>query len=315
MKEAYILGIDTSNYKTSVAIVSCSGEIVCNIQEYLEVKKGERGLRQSDALFQHINKLPELIERAFQILGNRKISAVSVSSRPRSVDGSYMPVFNAGLSAGRIISSALSVPMFTNSHQEGHVEAVKHGSSLEDSRELVSFHFSGGTTEALLVKNDSVTLAGGTKDLAMGQVLDRLGVTLGMSFPCGAEMDQVTEETARPEKNILTRIKIKDCYFNLSGIETQAQRAAGTVPEEDLIYMIFERLAEAVAGLCRELKRKYGVNDFLFAGGVSSSCFMRKYLKENLKEFNLCFGDPALSTDNAVGTALLGGKKLWQLNQ
>ena len=312
MNESYILGIDTSNYKTSVAIVSGTGEIVCNIQEYLEVKKGERGLRQSDALFQHINKLPELIERAFQILGDRKISAVSVSSRPRSVEGSYMPVFNAGLSAGRILSAALGVPMYTNSHQEGHVEAVKYGSELKDSNDFVSFHFSGGTTEALLVKDDSVMLAGGTKDLAMGQVLDRLGVTLGMSFPCGSEMDKITAETERPDKNILTKIKIKDCYFNLSGIETQGQRAAGTVPDEDLIYMTFERLSEAVAGLCKDLNKTYGTTDFLFAGGVSSSMFMRKYLKDNLKQFRLCFGDPALSTDNAVGTALLGGKKLWQ---
>ena len=46
------LGIDTSNYKTSVAVTSSEGEIIFNSQSFLKVKEGQRGLRQSEALFQ-----------------------------------------------------------------------------------------------------------------------------------------------------------------------------------------------------------------------------------------------------------------------
>ncbi len=311
MSVPYILGIDTSNYKTSVAIVSKEGEILCNIQEYLEVKKGERGLRQSAALFQHINKLPELIERAFAENPGIQISCVSASNRPRPVEGSYMPVFNAGYSAGKMIASALHVPFYTFSHQEGHIEAVRYNSELKESSNFISFHFSGGTTEALLVKKEQITLVGGSKDLAFGQVLDRLGVALGMNFPCGEEMDKLICNFVPQEKNLLTRIKVKNGELNLSGIETQCQRLIGKVDSRELIYMTFDRLSQAICDLCMNLSRTYETEDFLFAGGVSSSRFMRKALNERLGQLHLCFGDPKLSTDNAVGTALLGGKKIW----
>ena len=54
------LGIDTSNYKTSLAAVDDGGSIVSEISEYLDVPEGKRGLRQSDAFFKHSNRLPEL---------------------------------------------------------------------------------------------------------------------------------------------------------------------------------------------------------------------------------------------------------------
>ena len=130
MDSSFILGIDTSNYKTSVAVVTEQGEILCNIQEFLTVKQGERGLRQSDAFFQHVLKIPELAGKAIETAGDRKPAAVSVSTRPRPVEGSYMPVFQAGLSAAKLIASAWTVPLFTFSHQEGHIEAVRHNSPL-----------------------------------------------------------------------------------------------------------------------------------------------------------------------------------------
>ena len=87
------LGIDTSNYKTSVAVVDCSGRVLFNHQEYLDVKKGERGLRQSEAFFQHVQKLPDAIQKALSDFAIRdNIGAVSFSTRPRPIEGSYMPV-------------------------------------------------------------------------------------------------------------------------------------------------------------------------------------------------------------------------------
>ena len=91
--ELLSLGIDTSNYKTSVAVVDCSGKVLFNHQEYLEVKKGERGLRQSEAFFQHVQRLPDAIQKALSDFAIREnIGAVSFSTRPRPIEGSYMPV-------------------------------------------------------------------------------------------------------------------------------------------------------------------------------------------------------------------------------
>lgn len=311
-----LLGIDTSNYKTSVALVDTEGNIICNYQEFLEVKKGERGLRQSNALFQHVMKLPKLIEMAMEQIDPNTIVGIAVSNKPRPVSGSYMPVFNAGVATAKTLGSALQIPIEYFSHQEGHIEAVKYYSPMKDASNLVCFHFSGGTSEALLVevvdKSDmKIDIIGGSRDLAFGQVLDRLGVALGMDFPSGQEMDIIACNTILQKPNILPKIKCQDGFINLSGIETKCQRSIGEVSDEELVTMTFCRLAEAIAGMCSQLAEKYQIQNFLFAGGVSSSQYIRSYLREHLSDLNIYFGDPDLSTDNAVGIALLGGKKIW----
>ena len=68
MDKRYILGIDTSNYKTSVAVTDENQSIICDVRKFLEVKQGEKGLRQSDALFQHVKNLPVLMEEVRAIV-------------------------------------------------------------------------------------------------------------------------------------------------------------------------------------------------------------------------------------------------------
>lgn len=314
-KKLFSLGIDTSNYKTSVAIVDNTGEVLFNSQELLTVKKGERGLRQSEALFQHVQKLPEVIEEALKEDSIREnIGCVAVSTKPRPVEGSYMPVFTAGESCAKNLSTALNVPLYEYSHQEGHLEAIRYYSELASKDPIICFHFSGGTTEALLIDeaNGVFEIVGGSKDLAYGQVLDRVGVSLGLEFPCGEAMDKIAMSSIG-RKNVLSKIKVNDGYVNLSGIETQAQRAleAETIPAV-LIDDLFFKLSFSIMEMTMQLSTKYNIDNFIYAGGVSCSSYMRNFLAENLyKELNIVFGKPQLSSDNAIGIALLGGKNIW----
>lgn len=313
-KNLLSLGIDTSNYKTSLAVVDSNGELLFNYQEFLNVKLGERGLRQSEAFFQHVQKLPEAIERAFAVDGIRqRIGSVSVSTRPRPVEGSYMPVFTAGHGYTRALAAALGVELQEFSHQEGHIEAIRHYSPLAQSLPLICFHFSGGTTEALLLdENEKLTIVGGSKDIAYGQVLDRVGVALGYPFPCGEKLDEIALSAAG-HRSIFTAIKVKDGFVNLSGIETQAQRMIGEYPQSELIEDLFEKLCTSIADMTLQLSHKYKINDFIYAGGVSCSEYMRQHLSEHMnRDINIVFGKPEMSADNAIGTALLGGKKLWR---
>ena len=80
MKEGCILGIDTSNYKTSVALIQRDGTVIHDLRRLLRVKQGEKGLRQSAALFQHIENLPSMIEEAFK--DAPKIEAVHTQNGP-----------------------------------------------------------------------------------------------------------------------------------------------------------------------------------------------------------------------------------------
>ena len=214
-----VLGLDTSNYTTSVALFD--GETGVNLGHLLEVRPGELGLRQSDALFQHVKRLPQLLEQ----LEIGDIQAVGASTRPRAVEGSYMPCFLAGESQGRGIAAALGVPFYAHSHQQGHLAAAAWSAGRMDllNAPFLAWHLSGGTTELLLVRPEgtSVTaeIIGGTSDLSAGQLIDRTGVLLGLRFPAGKALDELY---AQADACYEPRVKLKDLTFSLSGIDRKS---------------------------------------------------------------------------------------------
>lgn len=325
----FVLGIDTSNYTTSLAITDVKGAIQADRRKILTVKQGERGLRQSHALFQHMENLPEMILELFDQIDKNRIGGVSASNRPRPIEGSYMPVFKAGVNYGKIVAASLGVPFFGFSHQEGHLEAVRHNSILSEETEYLAYHLSGGTCELLHVTKDTIRIIGGSRDLSFGQVIDRTGVALGMEFPAGREMDRMALKvrgelqggtagnSGRPDK-YLKKISIDGLEINLSGMETQLQRELekGAGPER-LIYELFWNMSDCLCRLTEKAVAETGCDRILFTGGVAASRFVRETILNYFedKSRKLVFGDPDLSPDNAVGTALLGGKELWQSNR
>lgn len=325
MNNKYILGIDTSNYRTSIAVVDTNGTIVIDNRCLLRVKKGERGLRQSEALFQHVENLPELFEALSS--KNLNISAVAVSNKPRPIEGSYMPCFKAGYGFGKAVAKTLNVPLFEFSHQEGHLEAIKYYSKLKEKTSFLAWHLSGGTCELLRVDNGKIEIVGGSKDISFGQVIDRVGVLLGMNFPAGEEMDLCALQGSKEkgtERKQLSKIKLDGLYFNLSGIETQCSRLLQSdVWKNDELYKItlikelFNKIALTIISVSENAATQFGLQDIVFAGGVSCSKYISTEIERffDNKEIKIDFGRQDLSGDNAVGIALLGGKSLWQLSQ
>ena len=313
-----IIGIDTSNYTTSAAAVDSSGNIISDRRTLLKVKQGERGLRQSDALFQHIMNLPGIIAELKSDIAGYEIKSVSVSSKPRPVEGSYMPVFNAGVSVADCMATVLGVPLYRFSHQEGHIAAVKEFSSFKTKDSLLCCHLSGGTCEILSCTDDDIDIVGGSLDISFGQLLDRTGVALGAEFPCGRELDN-TALAALTATDLLTPVKVRECYFNLSGTETQILRLIADTDESEyrssLIRNLFDTITVCLATAVNQTAAATGICNVLFAGGVAASSYIRtnldRYINQNI---SYEFGAAELSSDNAVGTALLGGAKLWQQN-
>ncbi|ASS38019.1 tRNA (adenosine(37)-N6)-threonylcarbamoyltransferase complex transferase subunit TsaD [Mogibacterium pumilum] len=315
MNSRYCLGIDTSNYKTSVAITDEHDDIIFEKSEFLEVEHGALGLRQSIAFFKHVNVLPSFIEEALSKVNINDIRCISVSNAPRRVKGSYMPVFMAGYNAAKILSSSLAVPLYTFSHQEGHVAAVLKffDTGLSDEK-AIFFHLSGGTTEALLAANDGVhyglEIVGGTKDISVGKLLDRAGAALGYDFPAGKYIDQLALKSGYNSSKHLTTIKVDDGWFNLSGTEYQVLNAIETYGTE-VAAELMERVSILLFDVSKYLANKFDTQKIYMAGGVASSKFFRAKIRELTHEnssLTINFGSPELSGDNAVGIALLGGK-------
>lgn len=304
------LGIDTSNYATSLAVFDTRQQrVLCDCKKFLPVKEGALGLRQSEAVFHHTTALPELMRQIDAVFPLRGVEAVGVSEKPRPVDGSYMPCFLTGVSAAQAVSLAAGVPLVYTTHQQGHIAAAlfaARGGALFAQRVLV-FHISGGTTELLLCEGtDVISRVGGSTDLYAGQAVDRIGVRLGFAFPAGAALSRLAAECAE-EIHPKTSLKGTDCSF--SGLENQCsallERAA---PPAYIAKYCLCAVAETVAGMIRAARRLYPGVTVVCAGGVMSSDVVRAVVCA--QEPDACFVPGKYASDNAIGTALLAAKEV-----
>ena len=308
MNNELYIGIDTSCYTTSLA--AAWDDEVISLKKPLEVKAGECGLRQSEAFFQHSKNFPVLFEELKGKVNFEGFDEITVtaSTRPRNVDGSYMPVFLAGTGYARAVSAVLGAKFNETSHQEGHIMAALH-SCMDYSiaeKPFLTYHISGGTTELLLVrKTDSgfaCDIVGGTKDLAAGQFVDRIGVLAGFKFPAGKYVDEAALNF--DGEKISIKISVTDEYINFSGAETSVRREfLENGDGQRAAYCTMKCISRAIRKSIESAMKKYDAENVLMVGGVSSSQFLRKEFSDM---GNVFFAESDLSTDNAVGTCLMG---------
>lgn len=300
------LGIDTSNYTTSVALFdSLTGEIAQK-KKLLPVREGQLGLRQSDAVFHHTAQLHTLFGELHEGVNPREIAAIGVSTRPRPVDGSYMPCFAVGENTAKILSAVLRVPLFVFSHQEGHIAAALYSAKRDDlfDKDFLAFHVSGGTTEAVIAKGDgygfSVDMVAKTLDLNAGQAVDRVGLMLGLRFPCGMELERLAEQNT---ELIKVRPTLKGCDCCLSGVENRCKKLLDSGKSREYVAAFcIESIRVTLSAMTDAIFEKYGSMPVVYAGGVMSN----KIIKNSFEEkYNAVFAEPVFSSDNAAGIAYL----------
>ena len=306
-----VLGLDTSNYTTSAAVFD--GERGRNQGRLLEVRPGELGLRQSDALFQHVKHLPEVVEALLGEEGLGTVQAVGASTRPRAVEGSYMPCFLAGASQGQVLSQVLGVPFYAFSHQQGHLAAAAWSAGRLDllDRPFLAWHLSGGTTELLRVEPEEDGVAvraeilGGTSDISAGQLIDRTGVLLGLSFPAGKGVEKLSRQAQKRE---YYKVKVNGLTFSLSGMENKVRQMVqrGEEPAE-IAWFAQETVCRVVQACTKAAMEEYPGLPVLCSGGVASNGRLKELLRQNC---GALFAQPQFSTDNAMGTAILTWRAL-----
>lgn len=306
-----VLGLDTSNYTTSAAVYD--GEEGRNQGRLLEVRPGELGLRQSDALFQHVKHLPEVVEALLGEEGLGTVQAVGASTRPRAVEGSYMPCFLAGASQGQVLSQVLGVPFYAFSHQQGHLAAAAWSAGRLDllDRPFLAWHLSGGTTELLRVEPEEDGVAvraeilGGTSDISAGQLIDRTGVLLGLPFPAGKGVEKLSHQAQKRE---YYKVKVNGLTFSLSGMENKVRQMVqrGEEPAE-IAWFAQETVCRVVQACTKAAMEVYPGLPVLCSGGVASNGRLKELLRQNC---GALFAQPQFSTDNAMGTAVLTWRAL-----
>ena len=296
------LGIDTSNYTTSAAIYDFGSGRIFQKKMLLPVKNGEKGLRQSDAVFHHTNRIGSIIEELFKEFDG-EIDAIGVSEKPRDVEGSYMPCFLVGLNVAESIAAASRRPVFRFSHQSGHIMAALYSSGRTElmNEKFIAFHVSGGTTQALYVDGMlDAKLIASSLDLKAGQAVDRVGVMLGYSFPAGRYVDELAQKS---EKKYKINIKLKDGNCCLSGVENKCRSMLEKDEKpEDICRYCLDYIMTALYKMAEWARENYGNLPMIFSGGVMSNSIIKKEFTEKL---SAGFAEPIFSADNAAGTAIL----------
>lgn len=308
-----ILGLDTSCYTTSLALVDTSGNLLWEKRIILDVPLGKRGLAQSEGVFQHGRNLPLLFSALKEILEGKKIIAIAASTKPRPYQESYMPVFTVGEGYGKALAVVLNVPFFAVSHQEGHLQAGLWSAQANLTTPFLAVHLSGGTTELLLVEKgkDSIyqlEILGGSLDLHAGQLIDRIGVALGLSFPAGKEFDLLSQKSQITDSPIPS--SVSGYNINFSGAETKGLKliSQGT-KKEDVALAVLKCVANSLEKIIRQAVEQYKISNVLLVGGVAANSYLRHRVSYRLEHpavgAKLFFAKPEYSGDNAVGPALL----------
>ncbi|HYH03369.1 MAG TPA: O-sialoglycoprotein endopeptidase [Bacillota bacterium] len=307
-----IVGIDTSCYTTSIALVDRTGAILLDSRKLLQVKSGQKGLRQSEAVFQHVQNLPQLLKNAGNLPA---ITAVIASTIPRPAEGSYLPVFNVGAAFGETLAQLCGVPFLHTSHQEGHIRAGLYGQTIPEGP-FLTWHISGGTSELLLVKPDQngfvIDKLGGSTDLHVGQFVDRVGVALGAPFPAGPFLEELALQAQPPIKPLLP-VAVEGLAISFSGPASAAERLLhqGVIGSE-LAWGVFYSISRSLWKVTVLAAKEYHLNRVLLVGGVASNSLIRDFLTVEGEKHGIevILGPVKLSSDNAVGAALIGYDRL-----
>ena len=303
----YYLGIDTSCYTTSCAIIDSDFHIIGEARKLLEVKLGERGLQQSNMVFQHTKALPKLMLELPQV----PISGIGVSGFPRREENSYMPAFMVGLGQGETLSHILNVPLHIFAHQENHILAALRDLKHIPTEPFLALHLSGGTTELVYCHYQGEGIfeshiIGGSKDLQGGQYVDRIGVAMGLPFPAGKHLESLALQTTEYEP---LPSSMKDGWISFAGPCSAAMRrinkTMSDLDKSNLARAVFTSMGNALEKMITYHIKEKPVHTLIAVGGVMSNSLLRKRIKTYCKRnhMTLHVAQPQYSVDNATGNA------------
>lgn len=308
----FYLGIDTSNYTTSMAVLDSQGQLVFERRSLLKVPQGKAGLRQSEAVFQHVREFPHIFDLPVDLAS--KLSGIGVSTRPRDVEDSYMPVFIVGHSFARVLAKSHAIPILECSHQHNHLAAGFWSAGWwPQAEKVLALHLSGGTSEVLLVEWDelpAVTMLGHTRDINAGQFIDRVGVALGLEFPAGPHLEKLA---AGAQGSVRLASPVNQMNMSFSGPLSAALRLVNQVEPAELARGVEDCIAKAVEKALLKAALETGCRHILLVGGVMSNARIRQRLSHRLEHaavgLTLHFAAPQASRDNAIGCAVLAWRK------
>lgn len=314
----HFLAIETSCDETAAAVFTDEPVIRSNViasQTDLHARFG--GVVPEVAARAHLQRLLPVIDEALKQAGVRleDIGCIAVHNTPGLVGALLV-----GVSAAKMLSVALGVPLVGVNHIEGHIYAARLAAG-RDIFPCVGLVVSGGHT-VLFHCRDALRfeMLGGTLDDAAGEAFDKVASLLGLGFPGGPAVEREAAQ-GNPDVVVLPRSFLHEerLDFSFSGLKTavlyalagqsQPRPAAPPPPGQrraDLAASFQKAVIDILVAKSRQALRRIGLRRLAVGGGVAANRCFRTALEAMTREegAELFIPPLALCTDNAAMAAV-----------
>src|SRR5262245_14625714 len=311
------LGIETSCDETAAAVFTDELAVLSSVvasQTDLHSRFG--GVVPEIASRAHLRNLLPVIDEALARANFtlKDVGCVAVHNTPGLVGALLV-----GVSAAKMLSLGLGVPLVAVNHVASHVFACRLAAG-RDIFPCVGLVVSGGHTALFRCDTAlSLDLLGGTRDDAAGEAFDKVAAILGLGFPGGPAVEREAA-SGNPKAFDFPRPFLNDdrLEFSFSGLKTavlytvhgQDKSAARSAPTgndlADLAASFQQAVVDVLVAKCKQAMRQSGLKRVAVGGGVIANGVLRKALEEMAaREGAELFIPPmSLCTDNAAMAAL-----------
>ncbi len=307
-KDILILAIESSCDETAAAVIKNGREVLSNIIfSQIELHKLYGGVVPEIASRKHIEKINQVIEEALATAGVtlEEIDAIGVTYGPGLVGALLV-----GVAEAKAISFAAKKPLIGVHHIEGHVSA-----NYIDNKELeppfLCLIVSGGHTHLVLVKDyGKYEIIGRTRDDAAGEAFDKVARAIGLGYPGGPKIDQLSKE-GNPHAIAFPRAQIEGAPydFSFSGLKSavlnhinSCEMKKEEINRADIAASFQEAVIDVLVSKTLLAAKDYDMKQVAIAGGVAANSSLLAAMENACRRQGLSFYHPSkiLCTDNAA---------------
>ncbi len=324
-----ILAIESSCDETAAAVVRNGREILSNvISSQIDLHKLYGGVVPEIASRKHMEKINQVITEAMETAKTDwdDIDAIGVTYGPGLVGALLV-----GVAEAKAIAYARKLPLIGVHHIEGHISA-NYIENKELEPPFLCLVVSGGHTHLVCVRDyGKYEILGRTRDDAAGEAFDKVARAIGLGYPGGPKIDQLSGE-GNADAIIFPKAHITDSPydFSFSGVKSSVLNYLNgctmkgeTWNQADVAASFQKAVVEVLVENTMRGVEEYGLKKLAIAGGVASNQALRKAMREACEKNGIAFyyPSPILCTDNAamIGAAayyeyIKGTRHGWDLN-
>ena len=328
-RDVTILAIESSCDETAAAVVRNGREVLSNvISSQIALHTLYGGVVPEIASRKHIEKINQVIEEALAKaqMSLSEMDVIAVTYGPGLVGALLV-----GVAEAKAIAYAAGKPLLGVHHIEGHINA-----NYIENRELeppfLCLVVSGGHTHLVKVCDyGKYEILGRTRDDAAGEAFDKVARAIGLGYPGGPKIEQVSKE-GNAQAIAFPRAKVAEnpYDFSFSGVKSAVLNYINgcnmkniPIVQADIAASFQKAVTDVLVEHAMMAVEEFQVNKFAIAGGVASNATLRKGMREACEQRNVQFyhPSPVFCTDNAamIGTAayyeyLAGRRDGWDLN-